>query len=176
MQPVNTTGPVGRIARGIDLTLKMVSSTSLLVMLGISIADVIARYAMNAPIYGAAEMIAHCLVLTVFSAMPIVSAERRHITVDLLEASMPQPVVLGTNRVLDLVSAGALFVLAYAINQLGVDFHDLGDVSVELSIPKHFVAFGISAMSCLAGAALTLRALFYPDRPVSPTQSSEPSE
>lgn len=176
MQSVNTIGPVGRIARGIDLSLKLVSSTSLLVMLGISLADVIARYAMSAPIYGAAEMIAHCLVLTVFAAMPVVSAGGRHITVDLLEASIPQPVASVANRVLDLVSAGALFLLAHAINQLGLDFHDLGDVSVELSIPKHLAAFSIAAMSCLAGAALALRALFYPDRPVSPTQSSEPSE
>lgn len=65
--------------------LTIVSAMLLFVMMAITFADVIGRYAFNAPITGAHEIIAFALGLTIFTAMPLVCRDRAHITVGLFE-------------------------------------------------------------------------------------------
>lgn len=79
------TGPSVRPANWITRSLTLVSAILLFGMMAITFADVIGRYFFNASITGAHEIIAFLLGLTIFTALPLVSRDRAHITVGLFE-------------------------------------------------------------------------------------------
>ena len=78
-------GPGARPPNWITRFLTIVSAMLLFTMMAITFADVIGRYFFDAPITGAHEIIAFALGLTIFTALPLVSRDRAHITVGLFE-------------------------------------------------------------------------------------------
>ena len=60
-------------------------AAALLAMMILTFVDVLGRYAFNAPVFGASEMIAYLLAVTLFAGFAVVSGERSHITVTLFE-------------------------------------------------------------------------------------------
>ena len=79
------TGPGVRPPNLVTRTLTILSATFLFGMMALTFADVIGRYFLNASITGAHEIIAFLLGLTIFTALPLVSRDRAHITVGLFE-------------------------------------------------------------------------------------------
>lgn len=65
--------------------LEAVSAALVLFMTALTLGDVTLRYALNAPIFGSAEMVAFALALSVFSGLALVAEENRHISVSLFE-------------------------------------------------------------------------------------------
>lgn len=56
----------------------------LFLMMALTFVDVIGRYLLNAPVFGAAEMIQFLLALTVFAGLVLVSFRDEHIAVELV--------------------------------------------------------------------------------------------
>ena len=79
------TGPGDRSPNWITRSLTLFSATFLFGMMALTFADVIGRYFLNASIIGVHEIIAFLLGLTIFTALPLVSRDRGHITVGLFE-------------------------------------------------------------------------------------------
>ena len=78
-------GPGARPTNWVTRSLTIFSAMFLFGMMALTFADVIGRYFLNASITGAHEIIAFLLGLTIFTALPLVSRDRAHITVGLFE-------------------------------------------------------------------------------------------
>jgi TRAP-type C4-dicarboxylate transport system permease small subunit len=58
-------------------------------MMALTCVDVVGRYFFNRPVPGGLEMIEILVAATVFSALPLVTLREEHVTVDLLDAIVP---------------------------------------------------------------------------------------
>lgn len=65
-----------------------ISATTILAMMVLTGIDVLGRYVFSAPVPGAFELTEFGMAIAVFSALPIVSLQRKHITADLLTGSL----------------------------------------------------------------------------------------
>ena len=55
-------------------------------MMALTVVDVAGRFVFNRPVPGSFEVMEFCLAIVVFSALPLVTWDRRHITVSLLDS------------------------------------------------------------------------------------------
>ncbi len=79
------TGP-GPSARSWSIRLlRLMIAISVFCMMATTFVDVVGRYVFNAPLPGAFELVEFFLALTIFSGLPLVTADRGHITVSLFE-------------------------------------------------------------------------------------------
>ena len=136
--------------------LQLVAALLLLVMMAVTFVDVIGRYVFNSPLPGAFELTEVLLALVVFVGLPIVTARREHVTVDLLTGRLPGRLRQGLARAALAVTAGVLAVFAWRLALLGRDYSSYGDATVYLGIPLGPVAV---VMAVLAGISAFVAAL-----------------
>lgn len=74
-----------RINSVVTCGLKIITGFCFFVMLVLTFADVIARYLINAPIPGAAEILAFGMGFMVFAVYPLITRDQGHITVGIFE-------------------------------------------------------------------------------------------
>ncbi|EKE45658.1 tripartite ATP-independent periplasmic transporter DctQ [Oceaniovalibus guishaninsula JLT2003] len=98
-----------------------VAAIALFAMMVLTFVDVIGRYAFNAPVFGVAEMIQFLLAISIFAAMSLASANRGHITVDVLEPALDR-VARRPRR---------LFVRALSILTFALIAAQLGELAYE---------------------------------------------
>lgn len=140
--------------------LQLVAALLLLVMMAVTFVDVIGRYVFNSPLPGAFELTEVLLALVVFVGLPIVTARREHVTVDLLTGRLPGRLRQGLARAALAVTAGVLAVFAWRLGLLGRDYSSYGDATVYLGIPLGPVAVVMAVLagiSALVAAVLILR-------------------
>jgi TRAP-type C4-dicarboxylate transport system permease small subunit len=70
--------PVGRL-------LGLMSAIPLGLIVALTFVDVFARYLISAPIRGSVEIIQYAMALTIFAALPLVTRDREHVTVSLID-------------------------------------------------------------------------------------------
>ena len=125
--------------------------TAMMILTG---ADVVARYALNAPIKGAFEMIEILLVCLVFLAMPLAMFSNAHVEVELWEPKS----TLG-NRIRIVLGRTAEFLvfgcLAWQLAEHAERLARYGSVSNSLNIPLNIIAW-VAATACAIGAAIAL--------------------
>ncbi|HWU60862.1 MAG TPA: TRAP transporter small permease [Ensifer sp.] len=138
------------------LALLVVAICALVVMMGITVANVLMRYLFNAPISGAYDLVEICLPISVFLALPSAIAAGQPIVIDLIDGIVGE----GTVRVLKTIAgaAGAI-ILAFLFWAMWKPAHDAyvyGDVKPEFGFPVWiiwaFALFGVfnSALSAIA--------------------------
>tara|TARA_B100000315_G_C14580893_1_gene590412 strand:+ start:1454 stop:2113 length:660 start_codon:yes stop_codon:yes gene_type:complete len=118
----------------------------------VTIIDVTGRYAFNNPIPGGVEIIEFLLGLTIFSALPLVTVKRAHITVELFDGFMSD----GFKRVREVIvliaSAGMIIFITHRMWSTGLDMLENDDISIHLELPTApllFVLCGLSAISAI---------------------------
>jgi TRAP-type C4-dicarboxylate transport system permease small subunit len=124
-------------------------------MMTITSVDVAGRYLLNMPLPGTQEMTELLLALLVFGAAPLVSADRTHITTDILESSIKGVVRTIRDISVGLVSCLACAVLAWRIWVQATSMSALSGHTPLLGIPVGPLLY-FSAVMCLACAALSL--------------------
>lgn len=85
-----TPAPTDRVLARVRSTIVVVGGVMLMVMMGLTVADVIGRYVFNSPVLGAAELTELLLAATIFLGLPLVSLGQDHVTVDLFTDKLPR--------------------------------------------------------------------------------------
>ena len=75
----------GKMSNIVSSTLQYFGGFCMFVMLALTFADVIGRYFLNRPIPGAAEIISLALGIGAFAALPLVTRDREHIKIDIID-------------------------------------------------------------------------------------------
>lgn len=133
----------------------------------LTLADVVGRNLLNAPVPGATELTELALVAMTFLLYPRVAWRDTHITVDLLDGIMG-PRAQWLQRLLGaLVGVVTFGVLAWRLWLLGDRISGYGDVTPYLRIPLDPVYYGMSVLSGVTAIVYALRAallVFMPQR------------
>lgn len=151
----------GRLAARL---LSVVAALLLVTMMLVTFVDVVGRYLFNAPLPGAFELTEVLLALVIFVGLPLVTARREHVTVDLVTARLPWRLRAALARLALMVTAAMLGVFAWRLGASARDFSAYGDATVYLGIPLGPVAGTMAlfaAISALVAAVLAIR----PGRP-----------
>ncbi|MBT3916509.1 MAG: TRAP transporter small permease [Rhodospirillaceae bacterium] len=132
--------------------LTVIAALFMLGIASVTIIDVTGRYAFNNPIPGGVEIIEFLLGLTIFSALPLVTVKRAHITVELFDGFMSD----GFKRVREVIvliaSAGMIIFITHRMWSTGLDMLENDDISIHLELPTApllFILCGLSAVSAI---------------------------
>ena len=146
-----------RVARGATLILEISGAVLLILMMGLTFADVIGRYFLNSPIDGAFEVTELMLAILLYCGLPLISLRDGHVTVDLFENAMSMTFKRVRDVIVYLAMAASLVFLAFQL------WEKAGQSSWEttaiLLIPLAPL-MRFMAISCLVSAVLTLVPLF----------------
>ncbi|MEC7761555.1 MAG: TRAP transporter small permease [Pseudomonadota bacterium] len=141
------------INRYVIRPLEWIAAVLLFAMMALTFLDVIGRYILQAPVFGAAEMIQFLLMGCVFSALGIASTTNAHIAVELISPALEAKYPRSFRFLVGLLSAGGLVLISKQLFSLAVEAVQHGRVSVVLEWPLAAVAFP-SAVLCLVAALL----------------------
>jgi TRAP-type C4-dicarboxylate transport system permease small subunit len=152
----------------------------LFVMLALTCVDVFGRYILGAPVNGKTELTRFLMAGLIACALPVVSASREHIAVDLFDAWFTRRAAAARDLVIDLIVCGAMSAIGYWLVFRADRLASRGYVSDFLAIPLAPLAYFVAAMTFVAGLALVGRAcldIIYirePDLRPEPRQQRDP--
>ena len=123
------------------------SSLPVAVIVLLTFADVFGRYVFSSPIRGSVEMIEFAMALLIFTALPLVTRNREHVTVSLIDG-----MVHGSGRriktlVCDAISAIALGVLTWRLGMQGVGDLASASATLVLGLPHAPLSFALTALA-----------------------------
>ena len=124
--------------------------------------DVVGRYLFNAPLRGSLEILDMLVCLSIFPALPRLCRRRTHISVDLIDAALTPGSRSALLRVVDLVCAVALAVVAWRMFIYAEKLLGYGDETLLLHIPLYPYAFLVSAMAAVASLTCIAVAIAAP--------------
>ena len=138
------------------LALTALVSAVMFAMMMLTTADVTGRYLFNSPVPGSFEIVQFLLAIVIFSALPLITWDEKHITVNLLERFIPEIARRWLDAFLSLVST---VVVAVVTERMWIQ----GDLMAEgqhitgfLEWPIAPIAYFMSVMSALATILLAL--------------------
>lgn len=129
-------------------------------MVVVTVLDVLGRR-IDRPLPGAIEIIELLMGLLVFGALPLVTAERGHVTVSLFDEMLGPRLLLWRDRLVAGLSAVVLGVVAWRLADKGAELFGFGDRSTYLGVPLAPLALFMALMAA-ASALLLLREALVP--------------
>lgn len=125
----------------------------------IYVAEVVARYGLNNPLNWSGDTGSYMLCAMVFLSLPLVTRQRGHIAVTMVLEALPQPLFRKVTRVLELVSATVLMIVAAFVLDLCIrQYHQGVLTTMANQIPRWWLTavmtFGLvlSALNFIAPA------------------------
>jgi len=150
-------------------------------MMAMTFIDVIMRSAFGKPIEAATELTRVFMAIMVFSALPVMTAHGKHITVDLLDHFIPEWLRYKGDAVISVICGVMLFWPAGRCRVLAERARDYGDVTEYLAIPTYFLAWFVTVSVYITAVVLGVRGvagffkpeILKPDNGVAaPTEAS----
>lgn len=139
----------GRFAMPVRL-LTIITSLFMLAIAAVTFVDVTGRYAFNAPIPGGVEIIEFLLGLLIFSALPLVTVKRAHITVELFDGFMSDQFKRIREIVVLIVSAGMIAFITERMWSTGLEMYLDEDISLYLELPTAPILFALTGLSVIS--------------------------
>ncbi|WP_050604472.1 TRAP transporter small permease [Ruegeria sp. 6PALISEP08] len=149
-------------ARRISVVPTLLACVALFILMVMTFFDVILRSVFNAPIEAATELTRILMAILVFSVLPIISAGRGQIAVDLTDGIFAR---LRLSRVRDaivyLVSGIMLIWPIQRVWVLAERARDYGDVTEYLSIPVFYLGWFIAAFTAITAVAMIITGILH---------------
>jgi TRAP-type transport system small permease protein len=82
-------------------------------MVALTFTDVIGRRLFNTPVFGANDITEHLMALIIFSGLPLLTAQRGHLSIDLLDKWVLQPKWRVWHKLVDVLIAAVLALTAW---------------------------------------------------------------
>ena len=118
--------------------------------------DVIGRRLFGAPLYGAHDATEHLMAIMVFCGLPLLTAARGHLAVDLFDKYLMKPGMAWWHRLIALLMTLVLLLIAYEFFNAAIEAGENQEISQALSIPRSGMYAFISFTSLLSALAALL--------------------
>jgi TRAP-type C4-dicarboxylate transport system permease small subunit len=128
-------------------------------MMAVTVVDVGGRFLFNRPLHGAFEATEVMMGLIVFLALPLATRRREHITVTLLDPYLPEWLKRSAALLFGLTCAAVCGLLAWRLGLHGERLLRVGEITLELRIPRGGIATAMSWLMWVAAAAFLLDAI-----------------
>lgn len=145
-----------RILNTIIHVLEVLCSLVLAAMMLLTFVDVIGRYLLGAPVFGASEMVSTMLALTIFLGLGIANARDKHVVVELFDARVRAL----APRLYDVVVQGfsllAMGLIVVVLVEQAVGAAQSGATTIVLEWPLAWITGTIAALAALSVASQVL--------------------
>ncbi len=148
--------------RRAEQALATLSALPLALIVVLTFADVFARYLFAQPIRGSVEIIQYAMALVIFTALPLVTRSRGHVSVSLIDHLLRGGARRLQRSLCDAVSLLALAVLSWRLAAQAVSDAASGAKTIVLGLPQAplvWLMCGLCALSTLVMARLLLDSL-----------------
>lgn len=142
---------LGRIERGVGLLLVLLLSA----MVALTFTDVVGRRLFNTPVFGAHDLTEHLMALIIFAGLPLLTARRGHLSVDLFDRWLLQPGWRAWHKAVDLLIAAVLGLIAWEYALAVPEAQAITEVSPALTIPRSWM-YAFMALTTALSALLAL--------------------
>ena len=149
----------GSAVQAVSRLLARLSCLVLAAIVLLTVADTALRYLFNAPIAGSNEMVEIMLSFLIMLALPVCTANRAHVKVDLLDGMLGR---VG-RRIADIVTGGIALVILFFLSKRCLDKAgdalEFGDTTIYLGFPQWPIYATISAATAMVGLILLLQTI-----------------
>jgi len=156
-----STAPAQKWERPLDAVLGIASSVILMILMMMTVADVVSRYLLNWPLRGAFEITELMLLVLIFAGLPLVSHADEHVTMDFIDRIVGDVLRNALVRLVHLVTAGAMFLLAWLTWNKAVRVAEYGDTTDVLKILVAPFVYFMAATIAITGLIHVYK-VFYP--------------
>lgn len=144
----------------------LVSSLALFLLMVMTFFDVLLRSTINSPIEAATELTRIFMAIIVFSVLPVVSANREHITVDLTDAIFTQFNLAKVRDAIVTLACGVMLIWpTLQVHVLAERLRSYGDVTEYLAIPQFYAGWFIAIITGLTSIILIIQGLIMLFKP-----------
>ncbi len=137
---------LGFIIKGLEF----LSSIILVAMMLLTFVDVIGRYLLNQPIFGANEMISSLLAVLIFSGLGIANARDDHIVVELLDHRVRRLSPRVYEVIIQSFSVFVMSLIAYVLMDMAIESFHQKTLTFVLEIPLAYIAGSVSVLAILS--------------------------
>jgi TRAP-type C4-dicarboxylate transport system permease small subunit len=139
-----------------DQILSLLSALPLGLIVVLTFADVFARYLFSSPIRGSVEIIQFAMALVIFTALPLVTRKREHVTVSLVDGVLRGGAKRVQQVLVDAISVFALGVLTWRLWLQGGDDLAADTRTIVLGMPQAPLTYAMCAFAALATAYMLM--------------------
>ena len=144
--------------QGIQQAVGLLLIVLLSAIVALTFTDVIGRRLFNTPVFGANDITEHLMALIIFSGLPLLTARRGHLSIDLFDHWLLQPRWRFWHKAVDVLIAAVLGLTAWQYFLSIQEARDINEISPALTIPRAWMYSFISFTTALAAVL----ALFAP--------------
>ena len=141
MQPLQDT---------VQKTVGLVLVVLLSAMVALTFVDVLGRRFFNTPVFGANDITEHLMAVIIFSGLPLLTARRGHLSIDLLDHWLLRPQWRMWHKAVDVLIAAVLALIAWEYFVAIAEARQINEVSPALNIPRHWMYAYIATTTALA--------------------------
>lgn len=149
--------------------LEWISALLLFCMMLLTAVDVVARYLFSSPVPGGFEITEIMLATLIFCGLPLATLRDGHITVDLLENSLPRWFKDIRDRLIFALMGVVLAYLSFKLFLKARDFVEFNDQTAVLNLPLSPVVFTMAGLTAIS--ALIALILFVTGKPTPHSRS-----
>ena len=140
--------------QGIQQAVGLLLIVLLSAIVALTFTDVIGRRLFNTPVFGANDITEHLMALIIFSGLPLLTARRGHLSIDLFDHWLLQPRWRFWHKAVDVLIAAVLGLTAWQYFLSIQEARDINEISPALTIPRAwmytFIAFTTALAAVLA--------------------------
>lgn len=133
--------------------LEVLCSIVLMAMMLLTFVDVVGRYLLGAPVFGASEMVSTMLALTIFLGLGLANARDRHIVVELFDRQFRNLAPRAYDIIVQGFSIFAMCLIVYVLYQQALEAAHTGSTTIVLEWPLVWITgttAGLAALSVVS--------------------------
>jgi len=146
------------LQQGIQQAVGLLLVVMLAAIVALTFTDVVGRRLFNTPVFGANDITEHLMALIIFSGLPLLTARRGHLSIDLFDHWLLRPKWRFWHKAVDVLIAAVLGLTAWQYFLSIQEAHEFNEVSPALTIPRAWMYTFIAITTALAAVL----ALFAP--------------
>ncbi|MCC6211540.1 MAG: TRAP transporter small permease [Burkholderiales bacterium] len=152
-------GRPSRAGRWAETGLDLAAGGLMFLLMALTCVDVAGRYFLKIPVRGGLELTEILMTLIVFAGLPLVTARHEHVTVDFLDAFLPEPLKRVLGWAIDALGMTCLTVAAWQLWVRAARAAAAGDTTAQLKIAIAPVIYLMSVLMFAAAVGLAIRLL-----------------
>lgn len=157
-EPAIRVSVFGGVTRIIERALEPLLALLMFMIMAVMTLDVAGRYFVGSPIKGSYELVSMAMAATIFLGLPLCTARKEHICVDLFDDFFARPGPRFFQEVLiNLLGAVTFFAMAWRLWIEGVNFARSNEATMYLKFPLAAAAYFESVLIALAALVFVAR-------------------
>ncbi|PJE38668.1 hypothetical protein CVM52_00635 [Pseudooceanicola lipolyticus] len=145
--------------------LEVLSSIVLAAMMLLTFVDVIGRYLLGAPVFGASEMISTMLALVIFMGLGIANARDKHIVVELFDSRIRALAPGFYDVVVQGFSILSMCLIVYVLFEQAIETAHTGATTIVLEWPLAWITGTVAVLAALSVVSQILGLLTGANQP-----------